>query len=188
MYLFLYYVHIKYNQKNWTFSCYIFRVSTRLTINFVSNHTARYLRPVFSQLLIPVGQILVCDLPLDIKNLRERTRSLQRVETPLPTVWHLPGGLLTRITISETTHYILRYFTGSTFFSELLNCLSRALRVHCFQSFLCFTSHLCAWKVIVQLIKPFRWFYEKQSTWILHPFMQAIRICVPSVWRFFLSF
>lgn len=47
-------------------------VRTRLTINLVGNHTTGYLRSVLSQLLIPVGQILICDLPLNIENLRER--------------------------------------------------------------------------------------------------------------------
>lgn len=49
-------------------------VITRLTIDFVGNHTTGYLWPVLSQLLIPVGQILVCDLPLNIKHLTQKRK------------------------------------------------------------------------------------------------------------------
>lgn len=44
----------------------------RLTIYFVGNHTTRDLWPVLSQLLVPVGQILVRNLPLNIKHLEGR--------------------------------------------------------------------------------------------------------------------
>lgn len=50
-------------------------VRVTLTINFVGNDTTGYLWSVLSQLPVPVGQILIRDLPLNIKNLRE-TRSI----------------------------------------------------------------------------------------------------------------
>lgn len=70
-------------------------VTARLTINFVGNHTTGYLWSVLSQFLIPVGQILICDLPLNIKNLWERRVVQKGVQSSLPTVWNLPISHLT---------------------------------------------------------------------------------------------
>lgn len=55
----------------WIYFYLSLAVTNKSTINFVGNHTARNLRSVFSQLLVPVCQILVSDFPLNIKNLKK---------------------------------------------------------------------------------------------------------------------
>lgn len=81
-------------------------VAARPTIYFVGNHTAGYLWSVLSQLPIPVGQILICDLPLNIKDLNRRQNRKKQFSF---LCWHIPS--LTVI-LRENYHFHIECLQG----------------------------------------------------------------------------